>query len=604
MRCIATTMLALTVSTVFADQTIDVADHGIRPGTDCTFAVNRLIESLADRDAVTLRFAAGQYDFYPENAVERHRAVSNHDNSLKRIAFPLFGHQNVTIDGGGSVFMFHGRISPFVLAQCTDITLKNFTIDWQRSFHDELPVIASNPDDGSFVVEVDPKRYPHTIKNGNLLSEKYDWQDRMGSNIVFDPKTNAPIFNTRDYSINFSAPYTASHAGENAVKISGRVRKSPPPVGSVLISYGTHPTSRLCPAIHLDQANQTRIQNVTIHAAGGMGVIAERCDDVELDGLVVTSNQERIVSTRADATHFIGCRGTIRLQNCLFEHMLDDGINVHGAYVKVVEYLGDRQFLCEISHFQQWGLVFSKPGDRIALLSRTTVLPFFETEVTKTRILNERRLLVTLAEVPDRMPEGPLSMENLTWYPDLVMKNNTIRENRARGALITTKGKVLLQDNVIASQMHGILIEGDNNKWYESGGVQNITITGNTFDNVGFEGGAVYPLLASPLLNETQHMGEGHFHRNIRFTDNTIRSFSGHLVRAQSVTGLTISGNRLEISKDYPAVTDFPAVDLEYCDDVTIRDNDAVGFDCTLVVQTSDDCSSVSVGPNSGLDRP
>lgn len=81
------------------------------------------------------------------------------------------------------------------------------------------------------------------------------------------------------------------------------------------------------------------------------------------------------------------------------------------------------------------------------ITSRETVLPLFETTVENVRVLNEQRLLITVSEVPEVMPEGPLSMENLTWYPDVVMKKNIIRNNRARSALITTKGKVLIEDN-------------------------------------------------------------------------------------------------------------------------------------------------------------
>ena len=92
---------------------INVADHGIVSGKDATYPLNRLVQAVQGEPDVTLVFPKGQYDFYPENAVEEYRAVSNHDNSLKRMAFPLFQCKNITIDGGDSLFMFHGRISPF-----------------------------------------------------------------------------------------------------------------------------------------------------------------------------------------------------------------------------------------------------------------------------------------------------------------------------------------------------------------------------------------------------------------------------------------------------------------------------------------------------------
>ncbi|MCM2374342.1 sulfatase-like hydrolase/transferase [Aporhodopirellula aestuarii] len=580
-------------------KTINVADHGIVPGKDVTYAVNQLLESVKDEAGVTLVFPQGQYDFYPENAIEMYRAVANHDNGLKRIGFPIFDCEDITIDGGGSTFMFHGRLVPVTIERTRGVALKNFTIDWVRSFHAEMTVVDRDESNKSFEVETDPKKYPYTISGGELLFQRYGQDDPIGANMVFDPATRSPIFETNQYSVNSNrAKVTAT--GQNRFRIENAVKRAPP-VGSVLVAYGVHPTSRLCQAIHVTNSADVRLENVTIHDAGGMGLIVERTDNVTLDHLVVTSTEDRIVSTRADATHFIGCKGTIQLEDCLFEHMLDDGINVHGAYVKVAEYLGDREFLCEISHFQQWGLTFAEPGDKIALLSRTTILPFAETTVEDVKVLNEHRFVMTVAEVPESMPEGPLSVENLTWYPDLIMRNNTIRENRARSVLVTTKGKVLIENNYFSSQMHGILIEGDNNKWYESGAVEDVTIRNNVFDNIGYEATARYPLVASPLFTSDQHWGEARYHRNISFTGNTLKSFNGLIASAKSVQGLEISGNKIEFSTDYPTVDVGEAIVLEYCDDVTIRDNKVIGFDHELKVNVSSDTTNVSISKNDGL---
>ncbi|WP_442509979.1 alpha-1,3-galactosidase-related protein [Novipirellula sp. SH528] len=593
-------MIPIGLTSLAQAEEINVADHGIVPGEDATYPLLRLIQSVEGESNITLVFPKGTYRFAPDNAVEQFRAVTNHDNSLKRMAFPLFGFKNITIDGGGSTFLFHGRISPIVIDGGIGATLKNFSIDWDRPFHSELIVVETNEDDDTFTVEVDRDRYPYTIKHGEVRFERDGWSDPFGSNIVFDPKTQSPIYDTKKYGVNYSKPVKVTAVGKNRIRFNAEGRALPP-VGSALITYGVNPTSRLCPAIHIANSSDVRVENVTVYAAGGMALIAERTENVTLEKMVVTSTPDRFVATRADATHFVGCRGTVKLENCLFEHMLDDGINVHGAYVKVEEYLGKNRFICAISHPQQWGLTFASPGDKVAILSRETILPFHQTSVEEVSILNEERFVITVSDVPDDLPTGPLSMENLTWYPDVVMKHNTIRQNRARGALITTKGKVLIDSNYFSSQMHGILIEGDNKKWYESGGVQDVTISNNVFDNIGFEGGAVYPLLASPLLTDEQRMGEGHFHRNIRFLNNTIRSFNGLVAQTRSVSGLTIAGNELEFSSDYPANAEFPSIDLHYCDDVLVTDNTATGFDHKLIIAESADSTDIEVEDNVGF---
>ncbi|MGJ8695382.1 MAG: right-handed parallel beta-helix repeat-containing protein [Verrucomicrobiaceae bacterium] len=598
-----TTVVLLSVLAVpFSEaRVVNVADHGIVPGKDVTLPVYLLLESLKDEAGVTLTFPKGTYDFYPENAYEEYRAVTNHDNSLKRMAFPLFERKDFTLDGGGSTFLFRGRMSPVVVAKSEGTTLKNFSIDWVRSFHSELPVVESNQEKSYFVAEVDRERYPYTVKGGEILFDHYNFQMEFGNNMVFDPETGSPIFNTNDYKVNTWGGLKVTEVGENRIKVESKFKKSPPPVGSVVVSYGENPVTRLAQAIHLDQAKDTKIENVTVYAAGGMAVIAERCENVELDGVKVTSTEERMISTRADATHFLGCKGLVKVENCLFEHMLDDSINVHGAYVRIDGYLGDRKFICASSHPQQWGFVFAEAGDEIAVLSRETVLPFFNATVEDVKWLNEERVIITVSEVPETLPEGPLSMENLTWYPDLIFRKNITRENRARSVLVTTKGKALLEENYFYSQMHGILIEGDNKSWYESGGVGDVTINNNVFENIGFEGGAAYPLLASPLLTPDQRMGEGHYHRNVRFTNNTIKSFNGLLAQAKSVKGLVIEGNKMEVSADYPNFYKYPSIDLFYCDEVSIKNNSATGFAQPLEIVTSENTTGVTIEGNTGF---
>ncbi|WP_426357106.1 right-handed parallel beta-helix repeat-containing protein [Pseudocolwellia sp. HL-MZ19] len=578
----------------------NVADYGIVPGEDASYKLNLLINKIGDETNATIIFPKGQYNFYPENATEKYRYVANHDNGLKRMAFPLYNAKNVTVDGGGSTFMFHGRIVPFTLESVEGATLKNFSIDFIRSYHAELSIVERNEKDKSFIVEIDPQLYPYKIEAGQILFERFGQWDPIGSNIVFDPKTRSPIFNTNRYSIS-GLTTLVTKLNEQRLKFENIGKGSPPPIGSVLVVYGVHPTSRLVPGIHITNSSDIHIENVTVLDAGGMALIVERTNNIDLNNFNVTSAEGRYVATRADATHFVGCKGLIKVENSILEHMLDDGINVHGAYVNVDSYLGNKEFIASISHFQQMGLVFGEAGDEIAILSRETVLPFFKTSIKSVREINEKRFVVTLNDVPKNMPSGPLSFENLTWNPDVVIRNNKFRENRARGALITTKGKVLIENNYFNSQMHGILIEGDNKKWYESGAVQDVTIRNNTFDNIGFSGKDAYPLFAAPMLTPQQRIGEGQYHKNITFTGNTIHSFNGLMVHALSVDGLTVADNTIVFSDTYPSIDKYPSIDLHYSKNSKLTDNTAKGFKRPLIVLVSSDSENVIEKNNTGF---
>lgn len=585
-------------------QVINVADYGIKPGKDVTLEVNKLIASLEGKKGITLFFPKGKYEFYPENAVEQYRAVTNHDNSLKRIAFPLFGFQDFTLDGNGSTFNFHGKICPIIVDGASNTKLKNFTIDWEHSFVNEMKVIESNAKENSFVAVVNNGEFEFSIKNNEILFHHYDWKDPIGQNIAFDPKTKAPIWDTRSYSLKSKFGVSkVQKLDKKTVKFTKYTKKTPP-VGTVFATYGPSPGgNRFAQAIHLAYSKDSYLNNVKVLAAGGMALIAERCENITLDKFVVTSREDRMFATRADATHFLGCKGLIKVENCLLEHMLDDGINVHGAYVKVDKYVGDKVFLCEISHVQQLGITFAEKGDKVALLSRETVLPFYETTVTEVKKINDKKFLITVAEVPETIPSGPLSFENITWNPDLYLANNVIRQNRARAALITTKGKVTVENNYFSSQMHGILIEGDNKAWYESGAVMDITIRNNVFENIGYGSGESYPLYISPMFLPTQRLGDRKYHHNIRVENNTFKSFNGLFVHAKSVKGLYLKNNTIELSKAYPTGSTLPAISLDYCEDVAIEKNKFKNFTWPLKIEQKENSTKVKIKRNKGIKK-
>jgi hypothetical protein len=135
----------------------------------------------------------------------------------------------------------------------------------------------------------------------------------------------------------------------------------------------------------------------------------------------------------------------------------------------------------------------------------------------------------------------------------------------------------------------------------EFDGVEDVTITNNTFENIGYGDDTRYPLYASPLLRPAQRLGDRKYHRNIRFTNNRIKSFNGHFVHAMSVQGQTITGNTIELGKDYPTGSTRPSIELEYCEDVTIEDNRFLGFDWPIRIEQSAATADVRLKNNQGL---
>lgn len=101
-----------------SSKTVSITDYGVKPDTreDIALAFKKLISDLqqrTDTGRVIVVFPKGTYHFYEDNSIEREYYISNHDQSNpKRVGLALENLKNVTIEGKGSTFIFHGRMIP------------------------------------------------------------------------------------------------------------------------------------------------------------------------------------------------------------------------------------------------------------------------------------------------------------------------------------------------------------------------------------------------------------------------------------------------------------------------------------------------------------
>ena len=65
--------------------------------------------------------------------------VAHHRGHLDT-AFHLRGLNNVILDFGGATLLLHGRIQPFIIDECENITIRNVTVAYDRAFYSEFDV--------------------------------------------------------------------------------------------------------------------------------------------------------------------------------------------------------------------------------------------------------------------------------------------------------------------------------------------------------------------------------------------------------------------------------------------------------------------------------
>src|ERR1035437_3542363 len=212
-----------------AGKIVDITAFGAKAGdqSDTTPAVIAVLAKCRATKNAKLVFPPDRYDFWPDRVTEQYCFISNNDEGLKRIAFPLDGMENLEIDGQGAQFVFHGWITPFVLDHARNITLKNFSIDWGRTFHSEGKVIE-NHDNGVTVEFSDA--FPYEVRNGIFVftdgKKNQEQQTSVkGSELLypyhglleFDPEKRKTAFMASDYWL--TGGVTARDLGQHRVRI-------------------------------------------------------------------------------------------------------------------------------------------------------------------------------------------------------------------------------------------------------------------------------------------------------------------------------------------------------------------------------------------------
>ena len=550
-----------------AQRVFKLADYGVRPNqkTDVSQKVYRALADIRQKtspgDSIILRFEAGEYHFHARKAAAKTYFISNHDQvKTHRVGLVIENMAHVCIDGGGARFIFHGRMLPVALVNSHRCSLNNFSIDFENPWIAQIKVLKNEGADG-ITFRISPQ-VKYRINAGELETYGEGWTQRLLTGVAFDPQSRHLIYHTSD--ISFSS--------KDIRAISRNVFHAPHFIHEALIPgtiVALRSWERPSPGIFLSGNTHTEIHHVKVHYAQGMGLLAQRCDGIVLDNFGVClkgDDDPRYFTTQADATHFSQCRGRIDSHRGIYEGMMDDAINVHGIYLKVMQQTDRRTVIARYMHHQAWGFNWGQVGDSIQLIAaktmdvigRNTIERIEPTDAVDGIGMKEFRIVFRDSLPSYNLNASEIGLENLTWTPEVHFYDNLIRNNRARGALFSSPRKTIVEHNLFDHTAgSGILLCGDCNGWYESGACRDITIRDNIFINnltslYQFTNAIISIFPVIPDLAHQQSYYHGGRSRAIRIEHNVFRTFDSPILYAQSVDGLLFKDNIIEPNKDFP----------------------------------------------------
>jgi len=550
-------LVIISCQTETSNKHINVEDFGIKPNVNksMTAQVNRLIDEIDDKEEVTIVFPKGRYDFYPDsNYFRDYYETNTYDINPKRLAVLFDAKKNITLDAQGSDFIFHGHIQPFTLDRCQDISIKNVNIDWDKPLNAEGQIIEA--DSKHILMTIDTSQFPFSVHQEGLTFAAEGWSDNWrlsgGSWLIeIDKNHIIPPFTGDHGCVNGDLKnVTYSTPSPEVVLMEGQFSKTPKIGNYLILRHNTRDHA----GMFLFHSKNIKLQNINVYHTSGLGVLSQYCENLEMRNVNMIPNphKNRYLSGHDDGLHFMGCRGNIRIDSCDAQGLMDDPINIHGTYVPVAERLNDSMVKCHYAHDMSSGLIWAKPEDVVGFVLKMDMNTRATAVVKTFKQLDKDSFVLTFEQAIPSNISAEYSLENLSCTPNVHITNCYVGSNRARGYLISTPGKVVIENNIFETSGSAILIAGDANYWYESGAVKDITIRNNEFkESCNSSSYQFCHAIISIYPEIPQADSLKPYHKNVTIEGNSFHPSDYPILYAKSVEGLRFVNNTIQRSYAY-----------------------------------------------------
>lgn len=510
--------------------------------------IRKAIEA-AENDAV-LSFENGEYHFFAEGCYTGRFCPSNNKTGNKRVIFPILGKTGLTFEGNGARFIFHGRVFPFIVQKSERVVFRDFSVDFEFPRNYQAVVVDSTEEYLDFYI--DKKKFPYSISQGNMIchaeggdvtSRDYKFFLSDYDKDVDEGTTIASIMigdctmNPDDFPSD-GLITDASELGGDVVRFT--YRKNSPRLHyykghRVVVHYDE---DRENDTFFLDDSKDVSFEKVSVFRGPGMGIIAQLTENISMEGLRIACKEGRgdLISTTADALHFVNCSGKVSLKNSYIAHSLDDAWNLHGIYTHVEGAKG-RTLSVRLGHREQLGFNPYKPGDALDIVDGSTLTVKAALTVKTAILLDDKHIRIETEEAVPKCVNADDYLENPGRMPEVEMTDNEIF--RCPSILISSSKRVYFARNKIHTRCAGLRITDSPKLWYESGRSHDVTVTDNEFVHCG-EG---YDEYVVRIAEYAEHEGTEIIHENIKISGNRFVGKNAKLLSVCCAKNVEFSGN-------------------------------------------------------------
>lgn len=524
-------------------ETVYAHEFDIRTNEDITENLIRLVDYTKTVDGEkTVVFEKGtyyidsekckKYILYITNTVGDNEFSKDETPHLNAVPFYFGGIDNVTFDGGDSVFVIDGKVTNIAMENCKNITLKNIEIRHAHPDMHELKVVRKGFFSVDFEIDRDTQ-YEFVDGKAYIYAKDYHY--------AINNKANSSWWIGQIRQDTPNKIKRVNHPLFSAVKIKAlsdrKIRVTYPNTFRFKTGdcYYLFDVRRQFAGIFVNKCENVRLENIKQRFNYSLALVAQDSENITVDSakFAPEKNSARKMASVADFIQICMCRGNVSVKNSYFDGAGDDCLNVHGVHFKITD-IKDNQLKVRFMHPQSHGYNPLRVGDTIAYINTDTLLEEGTAVIEKSELINEYDIRLTVSST-DKARVGYV-IEDISACPNLDFENNFMTRIITRGLLITTRGRVNVRNNhFVSTTMSGILLSDDAKSWYESGMCKDVTIENNTFDYCGQT-----PILIKP----ENRVYAGAVHKNIKLIGNTFKKYNGYCISAKDTDGIMLKDNK------------------------------------------------------------
>lgn len=451
------------------------------------------------------------------------------------VGFLLKDLKNTTLDFGGATIVFHGRIAPFILDNCENVTIKNLKVDYDRPFYTQARVLDCKR--GEITVKIDDG-FDYCVKDGYFYAKGDGWEKNLNKNDclfwLFDRKGNhnynimLGLFGEEIFP-NDNPPLPIEKISVEEKK-DALVLKGPFPPdwdynngdNSLIFTHEVRDKS----TVTLVGCKNIKIENFILIHGAAMGITGMRSENIYLDNYSMYRDYNgngRLVTCNADGVHLFNCWGDFVLKNSYMDGLLDDTVNVHNNYLTVEKIEGNKLYLCSKGSGFTMDLHVFCEGQRLGLYKGRTQEKIGEYTVKKITTDRENKTFIFETDKAiEKAGKGDV-VENLSAQAKIVIEN--CKFGNFRGTMrLQSRNKTILRNCEFLNETTSLLFTGDTTYWYESSPVNDLTIENCIFRNTKY-GARISWNCGIEFTEKAKYYHKGITVKNCYFDSGTVAVF-------------------------------------------------------------------------------